>query len=56
VLFLQKDKCTAYSANESYTKEFSRLVGCKLSTDGIVAAGCPIEKPSFLTQEAVKSA
>lgn len=55
-LFLQKDKCTAYSANESNVKEFSRLVGCKASTDGIVAAGCPIGKPSFVTGEAIKSA
>jgi Reverse transcriptase (RNA-dependent DNA polymerase) len=55
-LFLQKDKCTSYSANESNVRELARLVGCKVSTDGIVAAGCPTGKPSFVTQEAIKSA
>jgi hypothetical protein len=53
---LQPEKCCAYSTNKNVAERFGQLVGCKVSTDGIVAAGCPIGKPSFVTEEAVKCA
>jgi hypothetical protein len=55
-LSLQPEKCCAYSANQNDAELFGQLVGCKVSTDGIVAAGCPIGKPSFVAEEAEKSA
>jgi hypothetical protein len=53
---LQPEKCTDFSANQSNIEEIARLVGCKVRTDSIVAAGCPMGNHSLVTQETIKSA
>jgi hypothetical protein len=43
-------------ANEGRCESFGQMVGAKVRIDDVVAEGCPVEKPSFVTHQAVHCA
>jgi hypothetical protein len=55
-LQLQAAKCTVFSRNSDNAHSIGSRLGFAVNTEGIVAAGRPVGKPSFVEEEAGKSA
>jgi hypothetical protein len=55
-LHLQATKCTEFSSTSTSAHSIGKGHGLTENTEGIVAAGCPVGKPSFVEEESGKSA